>query len=132
MLFFGPPGTGKTLLAKCIANTTNSNFIAVKGPELLSKFVGESEKQLREIFGQAKRLKPTLIFFDEIDSLFPKRGSSSSFSSATDKLVSQFISLLSEEEEGLIIIAATNRPDLLDQSLLVSGRFDLRVYLGTF
>lgn len=124
MLFFGPPGTGKTLLAKCIANTMKSSFIAVKGPELLSKYVGESERMLREIFEKAKKIKPTLVFFDEVDSLFSKRGSSSNFSSATDKLVSQFLSYLNQNEDELIIIAATNRPDLLDQSLLVSGRFD--------
>ena len=125
ILLYGPPGTGKTMLAKAVANESNANFISVKGPEVYSKWVGESEKQIRDIFRRAKQVAPTIIFFDEIDALAPRRGMYSG-SGVTETVVSQMLSEMSglEELKGVVVIAATNRPDIVDPALLRPGRFD--------
>jgi transitional endoplasmic reticulum ATPase len=125
VLLYGLPGTGKTMLVKALATESNLNFISIKGPELLSKWVGESERAVREIFRKARQASPALIFFDEIDSVVPARGSGSE-THVTERVVSQFLTELDglEELKDVVIIAATNRPDLLDRSLLRPGRFD--------
>jgi transitional endoplasmic reticulum ATPase len=124
ILLTGPPGTGKTLLAKAIATKSEANFISVKGPELVSKWVGESEKAIREIFKKAKQVAPSIIFFDEFDSIASVRGSSSN--SVNDKIVNQLLTELDGVEEltGVSIIAATNRADLIDEALKRPGRLD--------
>ncbi|MEN7982471.1 MAG: CDC48 family AAA ATPase, partial [Nanoarchaeota archaeon] len=129
ILLFGPPGTGKTLLAKAVANEANANFISVKGPELVSKWVGESEKHVREIFKKARQVAPAIIFFDEFDSISKMRGSS--MNDSTEKIVNQLLTELDgvEELEKVVIIAATNRRDLIDESLLRAGRIDAHVEL---
>ncbi len=126
VLLFGPPGTGKTLLAKAVANESQANFISVKGPEIFSKWVGESEKAIREIFRKARQAAPTVVFFDEIDSIAPRRGSDMSGSGVTEKVVNQLLTELDglEEPKDVVIIAATNRPDILDPALLRPGRLD--------
>jgi transitional endoplasmic reticulum ATPase len=126
LLLYGPPGTGKTLLAKAAANESEANFISVKGPELLNKFVGESEKAIREIFRKARQASPCIIFFDEIDSVAPVRGSGSNDSNVTERVISQFLTEMDglEELRNVVIIAATNRPDIVDPALLRPGRFD--------
>src|SRR5881398_2683758 len=126
LLLYGPPGTGKTLLAKAVAHESESNFISVKGPELLNKFVGESEKAVREVFRKARQASPCIIFFDEIDSVAPTRGSSMGDSHVTERVISQFLTELDglEELRNVVIIAATNRPDIVDPALLRPGRFD--------
>jgi len=125
VLMYGPPGTGKTMLAKAVANEAGANFISVAGPELLSKWVGESEKHVREIFRRAKQVAPAIIFFDEIDALAPRR-STSSGTHVTENVVSQILTAMSglEEMHNVVVIAATNRPDMLDSALLRPGRFD--------
>ena len=132
LLLYGPPGTGKTLLAKAVANESQSNFISVKGPELLNKFVGESERALREVFRKARQAAPCIIFFDEIDSIAPVRGSSIGDSHVTERVISQFLTELDglEELRNVVIIAATNRPDIVDQALLRPGRFDRLLYVS--
>lgn len=133
MLLYGPPGTGKTLIAKAIANECSMNFISVKGPELLNMYVGESEKNIKNIFEKAKRNLPCVIFFDEIDSLCPRKSKNSDQSNIMDRIVAQFIIEIDEgnsNNKPIIIIGATNRPDLLDPSLLRPGRFDKMVYVG--
>jgi transitional endoplasmic reticulum ATPase len=127
MLLYGIPGTGKTLLAKAVATESGVNFISVKGPSLISKYVGESEKAIREVFKTAKQASPTILFFDEIDSLVPRRGSSSTDAHVTERVISQFLTEMDgiEELKGVIVLAATNRMDLIDPALLRSGRFDL-------
>ncbi|MBI4154057.1 AAA family ATPase, partial [Candidatus Woesearchaeota archaeon] len=127
ILLFGPPGTGKTLLAKAVANESGANFISVKGPELLSMWVGESERHVREVFRRARQVAPAIIFFDEIDAFVPKRGASDS--RATERVVSQLLSEMSglEELKDVVVIAATNRPDLIDPALLRPGRFDQQI-----
>ncbi|MFH1801854.1 MAG: CDC48 family AAA ATPase [archaeon] len=129
VLLTGPSGTGKTLLAKAVATESNANFISVKGPELISKWVGESEKHVREIFKKARQVSPSIIFFDEFDSISKQRGSS--ISDSTEKVVNQLLTELDgiEELEKVIVIAATNRPDLIDNALLRSGRIDSIVEL---
>jgi transitional endoplasmic reticulum ATPase len=124
VLFYGAPGTGKTLMAKAIASLSNANFISVKGPELLSKWVGESEKGLREIFKKAKQASPCVIFFDEIDSIMPVRGRGSD-SSITERLICQMLTEIDgvEELNGVLIIGATNRLEMIDPALLRPGRF---------
>ena len=121
----GPPGTGKTLIAKAVAKMTESNFISVKGPELLSKWVGESEKGVREIFRKARQAAPCIIFFDEVDAIVPKRGGSSD-SHVTENVVSQILTEIDglEELHNVLIIGATNRLDIVDPALLRPGRFD--------
>jgi transitional endoplasmic reticulum ATPase len=129
VLIYGPPGTGKTLLAKAVANESDANFIAVKGPELLSKWVGESEKGVREVFRKARQTAPTVIFFDEIDSLASTRGGSSSDSGVTQRVVNQLLTEIDglEELQDVAVIAATNRADIIDPALLRPGRFDRHV-----
>ncbi len=126
ILLSGPPGCGKTLLAKAIANESKVNFISVKGPALLSKFVGESEQGVREIFRKARQASPCIIFFDEIDALVPARGSGSTDSHVGERVLSQFLAELDgiEELKGVLILAATNRADRLDPAVLRPGRFD--------
>jgi len=127
ILLYGAPGTGKTLLAKAVANESGVNFISVKGPSLISKYVGESERGIREVFKKAKQASPTILFFDEIDSLVPKRSESSTDAHVTERVISQFLTEMDgiEELRGVIVLAATNRLDLIDPALLRSGRFDL-------
>jgi len=131
ILLFGPPGTGKTLLAKAVANESECNFIAVKGPELLSKWVGESEKGVREIFRKARQASPSIIFFDEIDALVPKRGTYQGSSHVTESVVSQILTELDgmEELKNVTVLAATNRPDMLDEALLRPGRLERHIYV---
>ncbi len=126
VLLYGPPGTGKTLIAKAVAKMTESNFISIKGPELLSKWVGESEKGVREIFRKARQAAPCIIFFDEIDALVPRRGSGESGSHVTENVVSQILTEIDglEELHNVMIIGATNRLDIVDPALLRPGRFD--------
>jgi transitional endoplasmic reticulum ATPase len=130
ILLFGPPGTGKTLLAKAVASESEANFISIKGPELLSKYVGESERAIRETFRKAKQAAPTVIFFDEIDSIAPQR-SSVSDTHVSERVVSQILTELDgvEELKDVIIVAATNRPDMVDPALLRPGRFDRLIYI---
>jgi len=125
ILLYGPPGTGKTLLAKMVANETEANFISIKGPEVLSKWVGESEKAIREIFKKARQAAPCIIFFDEIDSIVSRRGDETG-SKVGERIVNQILTELDGLEElyGVVIIGATNRPDLIDPGLLRPGRFD--------
>ncbi|OWP55826.1 MAG: ATPase [Thermoplasmatales archaeon B_DKE] len=129
-LLYGPPGVGKTLLAKAVASESNANFISVKGPEVLSKWVGESEKAVREIFKKAKQVAPTIVFLDEIDSIAPNRGSYGD-SGVTERIVNQLLTSLDgiEVMQGVVVIAATNRPDIIDNALLRAGRFDKLVYI---
>jgi transitional endoplasmic reticulum ATPase len=130
IFLFGPPGTGKTLLAKAVANESEANFISVRGPELLSKWVGESEKGVREIFRKARTAAPCIIFFDEIDSMAPRRGRDSG-SHVTETVVNQLLTEMDglEELKDVVVIAATNRPDIVDPALLRPGRFDRLVQL---
>ncbi|MBI5065028.1 CDC48 family AAA ATPase [Candidatus Woesearchaeota archaeon] len=125
ILLYGPPGTGKTLLAKAIATESEANFISIKGPELLSKWVGESEKAVREVFKKARQTAPTIVFFDEVDSLAPRRGAGSD-SNVTERVVNQLLTEIDglEEMHDIVIIGATNRPDIVDPALLRPGRFD--------
>ncbi len=126
ILLHGPPGTGKTLIAKALAKMTDSNFISIKGPELLSKWVGESEKGVREIFRKARQAAPCIIFLDEVDALVPRRGSGGSGSHVTENVVSQILTEIDglEELNNVLIIGATNRLDIVDEALLRPGRFD--------
>ena len=130
ILLHGPPGTGKTLLAKAVANEANANFISVKGPELISKWVGESEKHVRDIFKKANQVSPSIIFFDEFDSISKARGSSCG-SDSSEKVVNQLLTELDgvEELENVVVIAATNRKDLIDPALLRPGRIEAHVEL---
>lgn len=131
ILLFGPPGTGKTLLAKAVANESESNFIAIKGPELLSKWVGESEKGVREIFRKARQASPSIIFFDEVDALVPRRGTYMGSSHVTESVVSQILTEIDglEELKNVTVIAATNRPDMLDPALMRPGRIERHIYV---
>ncbi len=131
VLIFGPPGCGKTLLAKAVATESQANFISVKGPELLSKWVGESEKAVREVFRKARTAAPAIIFFDELDSIAPSRGRISGDSNVTERMVSQLLTEMDglESMKDLVVLAATNRPDLIDRALLRKGRFDRWVYI---
>tara|TARA_Y100000310_G_scaffold137447_1_gene136358 strand:+ start:49587 stop:51878 length:2292 start_codon:yes stop_codon:yes gene_type:complete len=126
ILLYGPPGTGKTLLAKAVAKESESNFILVNGPSLLSKWVGESERAVREIFRKARQTSPTILFFDEIDALVPRRGGSGSDNRVNEKIVNQMLTEMDglESLNDVVIIAATNRPDIIDPALLRQGRFD--------
>ncbi|RLG58777.1 hypothetical protein DRN87_06365, partial [Candidatus Geothermarchaeota archaeon] len=131
ILLYGPPGTGKTLLAKAVATESEANFIAVKGPEILSKWVGESEKAVREIFRKARMSAPTVVFFDEIDSIAPRRGLGYGDSGVTERIVNQLLSEMDglERTKDVVVIAATNRPDILDPALLRPGRFDKIIFV---
>lgn len=131
ILLYGPPGTGKTLLAKAVATESEANFISVKGPEFLSKWVGESEKAVRETFRKAKLAAPCIIFFDEIDSIVPTRGGMMGDSHVTQRVISQFLTEIDglEELNDVTVIAASNRPDIIDPALLRPGRFDRSIYI---
>jgi transitional endoplasmic reticulum ATPase len=132
VLMYGPPGTGKTLMAKAVANESDSNFISIKGPELLSKWVGESEKGVREVFSKARENAPTVVFFDEIDSIATKRGSGSGGGAeVSERVVSQLLTELDglEELEDVVVVATSNRPDLIDSALLRPGRLDRHVHV---
>jgi transitional endoplasmic reticulum ATPase len=131
ILLYGPPGTGKTLMAKAAANESEANFISIKGPELLSKWVGESEKGVREIFRKARQAAPCIIFFDEIDAIAPIRGGDFGNSHVTERVISQLLTELDGLEvlTNVIVIAATNRPDIIDPALLRPGRFDRLLYV---
>jgi len=129
ILLYGPPGCGKTLLAKAVATESEANFISVKGPELLSKWYGESERRIRELFRRARQVAPSIIFFDEIDAMAPRRGFG--MHEVSERIVSQLLTEMSgiEELKDVVIIAATNRPDMLDPALLRPGRFDRLIYV---
>jgi len=131
ILLVGPPGVGKTMLAKAVAHESQANFISVKGPELISKFVGDSEKQVREIFRKARRASPCIIFFDEIDAVIPNR-SSATDNPVANRVLSQFLAELDgvEELNGVLVLGATNRLDMLDAAMVRPGRFDHVVELG--
>ncbi|PLN82254.1 peroxisome assembly factor 2 [Aspergillus taichungensis] len=136
ILFYGPPGTGKTLLAKAIATEFSLNFFSVKGPELLNMYIGESEANVRRVFQKARDARPCVVFFDELDSVAPKRGNQGDSGGVMDRIVSQLLAELDgmnggeENSGGVFVIGATNRPDLLDTALLRPGRFDKMLYLG--
>ncbi|KAJ5538634.1 hypothetical protein N7494_008113 [Penicillium frequentans] len=136
ILFYGPPGTGKTLLAKAIATEFSLNFFSVKGPELLNMYIGESEANVRRVFQRARDARPCVVFFDELDSVAPKRGNQGDSGGVMDRIVSQLLAELDgmnggeENSGGVFVIGATNRPDLLDTALLRPGRFDKMLYLG--
>ncbi len=136
ILFYGPPGTGKTLLAKAIATEYSLNFFSVKGPELLNMYIGESEANVRRVFQRARDARPCVVFFDELDSVAPKRGNQGDSGGVMDRIVSQLLAELDgmsggdDTGGGVFVIGATNRPDLLDQALLRPGRFDKMLYLG--
>src|ERR687891_503426 len=131
ILLYGPPGTGKTLIAKAAANESEANFISIKGPELLSKWVGESEKGVREVFRKARQAAPCIIFFDEIDAIAPTRGGDFGNSHVTERVISQMLTELDGLEvlTNVVVIAATNRPDIIDAALLRPGRFDRLLYV---
>ncbi len=131
VLLYGPPGTGKTLIAKAVANESGANFIAVRGPQILSKWVGESERAIREIFKKARQVAPSIIFFDELDSLTPARGSGES-SRTMESVLNQFLTELDGlmDLRDIVVMGATNRPDIIDPALLRSGRFDRLIYIG--
>ena len=132
ILLYGPPGCEKTLIAKAVANESGANFISVKGPELLSMYVGESERHIRDVFRRAKQVAPSIIFFDEVDALVPRRGQGFD-SHVTERVVSQLLAEISglEELHDVIVIAATNRPDIIDPALLRPGRFDRQILVTT-
>ncbi|WP_380681520.1 CDC48 family AAA ATPase [Salinigranum sp. GCM10025319] len=131
VMLYGPPGTGKTLLAKAVANEADSNFISIKGPELLNKYVGESEKGVREVFKKARGNAPTVVFFDEIDSIATERGRNTGDSGVSERVVSQLLTELDglEALEDVVVIATSNRPDLIDSALLRPGRLDRHVHV---
>ena len=129
LLLYGPPGTGKTMIAKAVATTSEANFISVKGPELLSKWVGESEKGVREIFRKARQAAPCIVFFDELDAVAPRRGRSEGGGGdghVAERVISQMLTEMDglEDLKGVVVIGATNRPDIIDEALLRPGRFD--------
>jgi transitional endoplasmic reticulum ATPase len=126
LMLYGPPGTGKTMIAKAVATTSESNFISVKGPELLSKWIGESEKGIREIFRKARQAAPCIVFFDELDAIAPRRGRSEGDAHVTERVISQMLTEMDglEDLKGVVVIGATNRPDIIDEALLRPGRFD--------
>ena len=128
-LICGPPGCGKTLLAKALATETAVNFVSVKGPELLSMYVGESERGLRDVFRKARQAAPCIIFFDEIDALASARSDGGNDSGVASRVLSQLLTEMDgiEELKGVFVLAATNRPDLLDPALLRPGRFDIQL-----
>jgi transitional endoplasmic reticulum ATPase len=131
ILLYGPPGTGKTLLAKAVATEGGVNFISIKGPELLSKWVGESERGVREVFRKARLAAPSIIFFDELDSITPTRGSGLGDSGVTERIISQILTELDglEELRNVVVLGATNRPDMVDSALIRPGRFDRLIHI---
>jgi len=131
ILLYGPPGCGKTLLARAVSTESEANFISIKGPEIFSKWVGESEKAIREVFRKARTAAPAIIFFDELDSIVPKRGLGFSDSGASERVISQLLTELDgiETLQNVVVIAATNRPDILDPAVLRPGRFDRLIYV---
>ncbi|GFR44516.1 hypothetical protein Agub_g5782, partial [Astrephomene gubernaculifera] len=143
VLLYGPPGSGKTLLAKAVATQCGATFMSVKGPELINMYIGESERQVREVFARARRAAPCVVFFDELDSLAPARGAAGDSGGVMDRVVSQLLAEIDGLSGGgggggnsagpppqVFIMGATNRPDLLDASLLRPGRLDVLVYVG--
>jgi transitional endoplasmic reticulum ATPase len=132
ILLYGPPGTGKTLMAKAAANESEANFISIKGPELLSKWVGESEKGVREVFRKSRQAAPCIIFFDELDAIAPTRGGNHGDSHVTERVISQFLTEMDGLEilTNVVVIGATNRPDIIDPALLRPGRFDRILYVS--
>jgi len=131
VMLYGPPGTGKTLMAKAVANETDANFISIRGPQLLSKWVGESEKAIRQTFRKARQVAPVVIFFDELDAIAPSRGSDVG-NNVSERVVNQLLTELDglEEMENVMVVGATNRPDMIDPALIRSGRFDRLVMIG--
>ncbi|MBS7655571.1 CDC48 family AAA ATPase [Candidatus Bathyarchaeota archaeon] len=131
ILLYGPPGCGKTLLAKAVANESEANFISIKGPEIFSKWVGESEKAIREVFRKGRTAAPSIIFFDEIDAIVPRRGLGYADSGVTERVISQLLTELDgiESLENVVVMGATNRPDMLDPAILRPGRFDKLIYV---
>jgi transitional endoplasmic reticulum ATPase len=132
ILLYGPPGTGKTMLAKAVATESEANFISVKGPEFLNKWVGESEKAVRETFRKARQASPCVIFMDEIDSITPQRGTGGGDGNVSERVISQMLTEMDglEALHNVVVIAATNRPDIMDPALLRPGRFDKSIYIG--
>jgi transitional endoplasmic reticulum ATPase len=126
ILLYGPPGTGKTMIAKAVATTSEANFISIKGPELISKWVGESEKGVREVFRKARQAAPCVVFFDELDAIAPRRSGSEGDAHVTERVISQMLTEMDglEDLKGVVVIGATNRPDIIDEALLRPGRFD--------
>ncbi len=131
ILLFGPPGCGKTLLARAVATESEANFISIKGPEIFSKWVGESEKAIREVFRKGRTAAPAIIFFDELDAIVPKRGMGYADSGVTERVISQLLTEMDgiEALENVVVIGATNRPDILDPAVLRPGRFDRLIYV---
>ncbi|KAF5073242.1 ATP-dependent zinc metalloprotease FtsH [anaerobic digester metagenome] len=131
VLLYGPPGTGKTLIAKAAASESGANFIPIRGPQLLSKWVGESERAVREVFRKARQVAPSIIFFDELDALAPSRGGDTG-SHVIESVLNQILTEMDglEELKDVVVMAATNRPDIVDPALLRAGRFDRLVYIG--
>ncbi|RLG95963.1 AAA family ATPase [Candidatus Bathyarchaeota archaeon] len=132
VLLFGPPGCGKTLLARAVATESEANFISIKGPEVFSKWVGESERAIREVFRKARMSAPAIIFFDEIDALVPRRGAGYADSGVTERVISQLLTEIDgiETLQEVVILAATNRPDILDPAILRPGRIDRMIYVS--
>lgn len=131
ILLYGPPGCGKTMLARAISTESEANFISIKGPEIFSKWVGESEKAIREVFRKGRTAAPSIIFFDELDSVIPRRGMGYADSGASERVISQLLSEMDgiEALQNVVVIAATNRPDILDPAALRPGRFDRLIYV---
>ena len=132
-LLYGPPGTGKTMLAKACARESQANFIATKSSDLLSKWYGESEQQIARLFARARQVAPTVIFIDELDSLVPARGGGMGEPQVTERVVNTILAEMDglEELNNVVLIGATNRPNLIDPALLRPGRFDELIYVGT-
>ncbi len=133
ILLYGPPGTGKTMIAQAVAKESNANFISVKGPEMFSKWLGESEKAIRETFKKARQVAPCVIFFDEIDSVAAMQGMESTDGRTSERVLNQLLTEMDglESLKDVVVIAATNRPNLLDPAILRPGRFDRLVYMGS-
>ncbi|MEM3527927.1 MAG: AAA family ATPase, partial [Candidatus Bathyarchaeia archaeon] len=131
ILLYGPPGCGKTLLARAVATESEANFITIKGPEVFSKWVGESEKAIREVFRKGRSAAPAIIFFDELDAIVPRRGMGYADSGVTERVISQLLTELDgiESLENVVVLAATNRPDIIDPAVLRPGRFDRMIFV---
>ena len=131
ILLFGPPGCGKTMLARAVATESEANFISIKGPELFSKWVGESEKAIREVFRKGRTAAPSIVFFDELDSVVPRRGMGFGDSGVSERVISQLLTELDGIESlvNVVVIGATNRPDIIDPAVLRPGRFDRLIYV---